>query len=398
MNVGFYYHTVISSREDGLYVPGYLGVFIDALAAEVNELRVFLHESDSSDAGDYRLIAPNVRWVSLGKKTAAWHRTLFRKQFLGLIAAESGGLDVMLVRGPTPLAPYFPALPASVPVAYLVVGDYGQGAEHMQVDSLRDWAVRHFVCHNDRRFKQALRGCTVIVNSAQLHETFSAVTKDLHEVNTTTLSASDFYEREDTCSGESIRLLFTGRIVVDKGLRELVEAVQKLWAEGYPVEVDIVGWEDASTRPVETMLRELANRLGVSDRVHFPGLKKLGEELNAMYRDADVYVLPSYHEGFPRTLWEAMANGLPVVATTVGSIPAFLDAGDHALLVPPRDTDALVNAIRRVLSESPLRRHLIRHGYERARDVTLDVQSKRLVSILAEKAGRDWPDKKTATQ
>lgn len=391
MKVGFYYHSPLSARDGGFYLPGYIGVFVDALAAEVEGLRLFLHRADGNQvkSADYRLQSANIEWIDLGPKTPAWHRSLFHAGLLKRIGGAAEGVDILLVRGPTPLAPYFGKMRGlKAPIAYMVVGDYGEGAAHMAADTIRSRVVGRYLQWNDRRFKHALRGQLVLVNSRELHRTYADITQDIYEVRTTTLSKDTFFERADTCQGASIRLLFTGRIVRDKGLRELLQAAHVLMAEGLPIQVDLVGWEDDPARPMERELGGLAHTLGIGERVHFHGFKRLGAELNERYRMADVYVLPSYHEGFPRTIWEAMANGLPVVATSVGSIPDFLSPEEHALLVRPKDVQALAAAIRRVVEEGDLRRSLIRNGSELAMEMTLDTQSRRLVDILAARLGR----------
>lgn len=387
MKLGFYYHIPLTARDGGLYVPGYLGRFLDALAEEVHELYLLLHAASgkSAEGADYRLRAANVRWVDLGAKTPAWHRSVFHRSVLRRIPFESLGLDALLVRSPSPLAPYFSTCGAVRDrLAYMVVSDYGRGAEFIPNTSLRNRMVRLYSRWNDRVFKERLRNQLVIVNSRELYDTFAGTTESLHEVRTTTLSRSDFFERADTCLRPEFELLFTGRLVLDKGLVELLTASGTLRAEGFPVRVHLVGWEEGEHRPVESRLRALAGRLGMADHLFFHGRKPVGEELNRMYRMADVYVLPSYHEGFPRTIWEAMANSLPVVTTRVGSIPHYLRDGEDALVIEPGDADALAGALRTVLTDGELRRRLIRNGHRIATGNVVEEQSRRLVAIVAE--------------
>jgi len=76
-------------------------------------------------------------------------------------------------------------------------------------------------------------------------------------------------------------------------------------------------------------------------------------------------VLPSLSEGFPRVIYEAMSQGLPVVAAGVGGVSAELTGGVDALLVPPGDDGALAESIRTLSAQLDLRRRLIHNGYER---------------------------------
>src|SRR5262249_47768345 len=138
----------------------------------------------------------------------------------------------------------------------------------------------------------------------------------------------------------SARLLYVGRLSPEKGHRFLFQAVDKLRRRGLACHVDIAG----SGRLEETLKEEVA-RLGLADLVTFPGYVPYGPQLFALYRRAGAFVLPSSAEGFPQVINEALSVGLPIIATAVGGVPAFLTEGETALLVPFGDVDALAAAI-----------------------------------------------------
>ena len=109
-----------------------------------------------------------------------------------------------------------------------------------------------------------------------------------------------------------------------------------------------------------------------------------GERLFELYREADAFVHVSLTEGMPGVLIEAMAHGLPVVATDVGGIRGQTGDGEAALLVPPNDADALAAAVSSLDTDRSLRERIAAAGLERARTSTLDAEAGRVAAFLRE--------------
>ena len=117
----------------------------------------------------------------------------------------------------------------------------------------------------------------------------------------------------------------------------------------------------AGSGPQHTELRLLAKSLGIADAVEFTG--RLGrEELAARLRSSWVCLNPSVVDNMPNSLLEAMASEVPIVSTCVGGVPFMVEDGVTALLVPPRDVDAMARAIVRLVSDPQLAERLRRAG------------------------------------
>jgi glycosyltransferase involved in cell wall biosynthesis len=136
------------------------------------------------------------------------------------------------------------------------------------------------------------------------------------------------------------RLLNVADLAEKKGQSVLVQAV----AELPDTTLDIVG-----AGPEREPLERLARELGIEDRVRLLGTHSR-EQVAELMRDADLFVLPSFHENLPVVLIEAQATGLPAVATAVGGVPELIDS-EAGLLVPPGDPAVLATAIRTALGE-----------------------------------------------
>ena len=168
---------------------------------------------------------------------------------------------------------------------------------------------------------------------------------------------------------------------IAKGLLQIVEALALLVEHGEDVVLDLVGWPEHND-PVLNELEGLARTKHVDRRVHYLGGKSLGPELFNCYKQADIFVIASLFEGFPRTIWEAMAHSLPVVATRVGSIPAYVEGA--AELVQPKDVSGLANSISLSIHDSNRRKFLIREGRKLAKENTLERRSQELITALNE--------------
>lgn len=153
-------------------------------------------------------------------------------------------------------------------------------------------------------------------------------------------------------------VLFVGTIEPRKNLPVLLKAYARVWKEhGVPLVIaGKKGWL------YEEVFRA-QDTLGLTDGVRFVGGVP-GGQLPYYYNAAECLVLPSIYEGFGLPVLEAMACGIPVVASNVSSLPEI--AGDAGMLVDPEDPGALADAISRVLSDEQLRGNLARRGLERA--------------------------------
>lgn len=142
-----------------------------------------------------------------------------------------------------------------------------------------------------------------------------------------------------------LRIAYIGRLAREKGLYELLQAIRLAVHLGVDVRLIVAG-EGAEA----DALHRYAVALGIASRVSFTG-PVFGEAKVRMLGMADVAALPSYAEGLPYALLEAMAAGIPVLATPVGAIPDVVSDGLHGYLVPARDPAALAEAIARFAAD-----------------------------------------------
>jgi glycosyltransferase involved in cell wall biosynthesis len=159
-------------------------------------------------------------------------------------------------------------------------------------------------------------------------------------------------------------LLGVGRMATKKGFQVLVEILPALLAEFPELRVVLAGGGDLLEG-----FREAVRPWG--DQVHLPG-PVLRDTLPDLYRAADLFVLPAVHDGkgnvdgLPNVILEAMASGLPVVASGISGIPLAVEDGRTGLLVAERDPEALLGALRRLLADPAAARSMGERGRRKA--------------------------------
>jgi phosphatidylinositol alpha-1,6-mannosyltransferase len=177
-------------------------------------------------------------------------------------------------------------------------------------------------------------------------------------------------------AGARPRLVTVARLSAEKGGDNVIRSLAILARDGVDVELTVVG-----DGPQRAELEALVSQLEVSQLVRFAGFVPHGPELIGHLDEADVFVLGSRSEGLPHSLVEAMARGLPVVATAIGGIPTFLAAGG-GVVVPVEDPAALARAVGELLEDRARWTRLSGQALELARRMRPEVQLETLVAHL----------------
>jgi glycosyltransferase involved in cell wall biosynthesis len=138
---------------------------------------------------------------------------------------------------------------------------------------------------------------------------------------------------------QPLRLVYIGRIAREKGLYETLQGIRLAHELGVDARLVVAG-----SGAEEPRLRRYAQALGIAPRVCFVG-PVFGSDKVKLLAGADAMVLPSYSEGLPYALLEAMAAGVPVIATPVGAIPDVVTDGIHGFLVPARDGKSIAESL-----------------------------------------------------
>jgi glycosyltransferase involved in cell wall biosynthesis len=177
------------------------------------------------------------------------------------------------------------------------------------------------------------------------------------------------------------QILFLGNLMERKGVSDLLHALALLPATAPGWHMTFVGGGDVE------VYKTLAEQLRLVGGVTFAGWKNQ-DEVRLLLATTDALVLPSYEEGLPLAILEALGCGAPVLATPVGAIPEVLQDGNTALLVPPGDREALSEKLWLLISDTSLRKRLSDEGVRLYREkFTLDAFIERLFDVYRRHCG-----------
>ncbi len=191
---------------------------------------------------------------------------------------------------------------------------------------------------------------------------------------------SDPNQGDSTPEAGKTGLVFVGRLAPVKGLRVLFEALEDLMPRYPDLHLTVVG-----DGPDRARLEATAQKFG--DQVTFTGYMTQAE-VSAVFRENDICVLPSFAEGVPVVLMEALASARPVVATQVAGVGELVEDGVTGYLVPPGDAESLARKIEILINNKDLRDKFGAEGRRRVQD-DFDVhkEAERLLKLFSDTAG-----------
>ena len=167
-------------------------------------------------------------------------------------------------------------------------------------------------------------------------------------------------KRNYIVSSDRPNIIFIGWLEEFKGVQELMQATLRLVNDGHKFHLTLAGGGGA-----EAVVKDYVVNNKLQDVVSFAGWVGT-DDLDHLLTTNNIFVLPSWSEGLPNSMIEAMASGLAVVVTNVGMIPDYVCDNQHALLVTPKDVQSIYTALSAMILDINMRNRLARNGYHMA--------------------------------
>ena len=228
------------------------------------------------------------------------------------------------------------------------------GAEFILFYQKGGWLVKRFI-------RAILKQCDCILAlSNQWKNDLQCISpdSDIRVIYNPTIVRDRYSTGPCSESDSPVKFLFMGRIGKRKGVYDILESLQYIQSRNFEIQL----YGDGDLEPVEALIR----RLQLQGQVKLCGWID-GETKDAVFRQADVLLLPSYNEGLPISVLEALAYGLPVLSTEVGGISEAVEEGVNGFLIQPGQCKVLAERMERLCASASIRKQMGQSGYELAK-------------------------------
>jgi glycosyltransferase involved in cell wall biosynthesis len=379
MRLAVYTDYVYWQDQDALYAERAFALFLAQLGEHLDELVLVGRLSPEPGHTHYRLPS-RIELVALphhsGLRVNPWSTARALIGSIGPVWNLLPRVDAIWLLGPHPLVPVFGGL------AILRRRSFALGVRQ---DTPRYVRRRHPGSRSARLAADVLDGLnramarlvpTVVVGPELAHRYRRSLA--LLPIVVSLVRNEDIVPFETAVArpyaGE-LRALSVGRLDTEKNPLLLADIAARVSSGDARWRLEVCG-----EGPLRGALEDRLEELGVAPRVELVGYVPLGPKLFERYRDAHAFLHVSWTEGVPQVLYEAMAAGLPIVATDVGGVAEAV--GDAALLIPAGDAAAAAQALRRISDEPALRERLIARGLAVVREHTRDAEIARLAAFM----------------
>lgn len=234
---------------------------------------------------------------------------------------------------------------------------------------------KDYYAHNKKFVHKVLDKCDTII---ALTETWKEFFVNELKYNNTIIVPNIVEEPKiiyKQVKDERLHILYLGLITKQKGIYDLVETINE-HKEEYNNKIVLHIGGNGETETIKQMITQYA----LENIIKFEGWVS-GDKKKELFNTADIFILPSYTEGLPISILEAMSYNLPIISTPVGGIPEVVEDGMNGILFAPGDKVAMYNAIAKLTKDSVLRKNIGKESYNKVTPHFPESVSKKLETI-----------------
>jgi glycosyltransferase involved in cell wall biosynthesis len=377
-----HHENIYRDNEGRLWLSAGIGLWINELAKNFDKLVVlFFETSIKKKSCDTILVGSNIEWISLGKMGNYFDYFQKYVRILKICKRLSFEYDYLLIRGFTPMQNViWNRLKVKKKRTFYLVRNPKQPRKlSFNILNIISYLVNKI--RESQFIKIAKSDGQIVANSNLIAEELEKqIGIHVPFASSNVMSMNDIAPLAIKSIKSPLTLLYVGRVLGMKGIMEMIDAVDNLiHIKGMSVKLHIVGEGD---KEYINRCKTKAEELKILPNIVFLGRKNFGSELFSEYRNADIFLLPTYTEGFPRVYWEAASNSCPVVITAVGGIPYVVKDKINGCLIKPYSWEEIVEAIVKIVTNNEFRIGIIKNAYELSKQYSLEMGVKSLFNLI----------------
>lgn len=310
-----------------MYTFSFIGRWLNAIAPLVDKLGLLFYTTKvKTDKHDTLLTSKNIILESLNEKEKFYYFKKRNDKFKKLYAKISDKYNCIVIRGVTPRQYLVGKVFIYPKMFFLLVGSIIDSKPNFKL-TISGFISYFMYFWRIKELTILSKKYTFFANSYKvLDELKDKLSVSSKFIPTNTLKFEEIFPfKEKKINSENMTLLFCGRVVADKGVIELLEAFYFLILENNRLKLIIVGEINEN---FYNQIKSLKFYNVIEKNIEFKGFVKFGIDLLRIYDKSDFYILPSYHEGFPHSIWEAAATCTPILTTKVGGIPSVVNENE----------------------------------------------------------------------
>jgi glycosyltransferase involved in cell wall biosynthesis len=383
--LGVHYHSPFYREPSGdIHIVSFTGSWLDELSSYFKEIVYIGHQTEKRlNSQDYTIVNKDrIKFHSIGPIGGITTLPLKVIRTRKAVKKIEGNIDGIIVRAPTPRqGTILSAFQGKNKAIYLVGEPIRRSLiSFLAKGQLKDAALELLNRRRRMQTERLAKNCVVISNSYELCKKYEKIFyKKTYYCPSSSIKEENFFSVEDRCQQEKIKLLFVGRVCRDKGMQELIEAVSLMKKKGMNVILNIAG--DSGDADKIEMFKEMAEERKLEDVIVWNGRVPYGDKLFSLYRESDILILPSAHEGFPHVIYEAVASSVLVVVTRVGGISDVCHHKREVYFIE-KTPESIVNAVSELISNPALRKEMIKCGQSFAKGAIAGKNEKIMTEIL----------------
>jgi len=368
MKILVHHHALVYQDEFGYWFPSFIGSWLNEISNQFDEV-AFIGEMTliKSENQDFLVSKTNFNVLSIGIRDVNTSNQK-RQRIFQLGKELTSQYSHLIIRGITPRQYQVFKAFKELPSYFLMVGSLIDSKPKLKFDYFHVvvWGLYYLRMYHLKKISKSSR---IFANSPLIIKEFKLkMNINAEFVPTNSLKNSHFNEFAFRGFRSEPILLFCGRVVKEKGIEELILAIGKLKLSGLDVKLHVVGSIENSYK---IYIDKLILKQGIKNDVIFEGFKKFGDELLSFFKLADIYILPSYHEGFPHSIWEASSTSTPIITTKVGGIPGLVSEKE-VFFTEVKSVTSLVDSIGKLIADHDKAKKVSHAAYNLALNYSIE--------------------------